>query len=92
MATIIPMQTIRQSLAAIAKRAEEGEEFIVIRNSLPSFKIVPVETVKREYSTEMPVKTLRDITRRIDAVQKDETIQPEMVDKIIHELHGIRGA
>jgi antitoxin (DNA-binding transcriptional repressor) of toxin-antitoxin stability system len=90
MATIIPMQTIRQSLATIAKRAEEGEEFIVIRNSRPSFKIVPVEGGKKEYSSEVPVQTLRDITREIDAVDKDKKLSEDEIDRMIHELHGIR--
>jgi len=38
---IISMQDMRLRLAEIAKRAESGEDFIVIRNSRPSFRIVP---------------------------------------------------
>ena len=90
MATVIPMQAIRQSLAAIAKRAEEGEEFLVIRNSHPSFKIVPVAAGMKEYSSEMPVQTLRDITRRIDAVEKAGEISSDKIERIIDELHGGR--
>ncbi|NQU39891.1 MAG: hypothetical protein HQ523_08070 [Lentisphaerae bacterium] len=41
--TIISVQDIRTSLAGIAQRAEDGESFLVIRNSKPAFRIVPVE-------------------------------------------------
>ncbi|MDP6630302.1 MAG: hypothetical protein QGH29_04935 [Kiritimatiellia bacterium] len=37
------MQDIRTSLASIAKRAEAGETFMVIRNSKPAFMIAPVD-------------------------------------------------
>ena len=43
MNTIISVQDIRTSLAALAQRAENGESFTVIRNSKPAFMITPVE-------------------------------------------------
>jgi antitoxin (DNA-binding transcriptional repressor) of toxin-antitoxin stability system len=50
MDAIISVQDIRTSLASIAKRAEAGETFMVIRNSKPAFMIAPVEptTIVRE--------------------------------------------
>jgi len=41
MSTVIAMQNIRTSLASIARRAEAGEQFLVVRNSRPSFYILP---------------------------------------------------
>ena len=43
MPTIIAMQDIRTSLAAISRRVATGESFIVVRNSRPAFRIEPVE-------------------------------------------------
>ncbi len=42
-AQIISMQDIRTRLASVADRAEEGTEFIVVRNSRPAFRIVPIQ-------------------------------------------------
>ena len=43
MRTVISVQDIRTSLASIARKAESGETFMVIRNSKPAFMITPVE-------------------------------------------------
>ena len=43
MNSIIAMQDIRTGLASIARRAEAGESFVVVRNSRPAFKIMPME-------------------------------------------------
>jgi len=88
MSTIIPMQTIRESLAMIARRAEQGEEFVVIRNSRPSFRIVPIEKNDTQYTADIPVRTLRDMTAAIDAAASSDDISEDEVDRIIHEIHG----
>lgn len=38
---MISMQDIRTNLASIARRAEEGEEFVVLKHSKPAFRILP---------------------------------------------------
>jgi prevent-host-death family protein len=42
MDSIISVQDIRTSLGEITSRAEAGETFVVVRNSKPAFRIVPV--------------------------------------------------
>ncbi len=55
MDTIISMKDIRLTLATIAKRAEAGERFTVVRDSKPSFRIEPLgkDVSGGGYRTEM---------------------------------------
>ena len=85
--TIIAMQDIRESLASIADRVEKGETFVVVRNSKPVFRIMPM--VETAYDQPKPVNKpmlLREIAGRFDAA--GETLSEAEVDKIIHEVHG----
>lgn len=84
--TIIAMQDIRESLASIADRVEKGETFVVVRNSKPVFRIMPMaETAYDQPKAGKQPMLLREITGRFDAV--GETFSEAEVDKIIHEVH-----
>ena len=83
MSTIIAMQDIRTSIAAIARRAEKGEEFIVVRNSRPSFRIVPLD---RDQKSRAPALSLKEMTDRIDRPGGVTEITPEEIDAIIAEV------
>ena len=83
--TIIAMQDIRESLASIADRVEKGEEFVVVRNSKPVFRILPVEVAYDKPSTGQPPMLLREMTARFDA--SGDSLSEVEVDRIIHEVH-----
>lgn len=84
--TIIAMQDIRESLASIADRVEKGESFVVVRNSKPVFRILPVvETAYDQPRPEREPMILREMTERFDAA--GESISEAEVDRIIHEVH-----
>ena len=82
--TLIAMQDIRQSLAEIAKRAEHGGEFVVVRNSKPSFRIVPYARRRRRAAP-----SLEEITARFDASGIGRKITPRSLDQIIHEVERV---
>jgi prevent-host-death family protein len=84
--TIIAMQDIRDSLASIADRVEKGESFVVVRNSKPVFRILPIE--KAAYDAPRAPKEpliLREMTERFDAA--GASVSEDDVDRIIHEIH-----
>ena len=84
--TIIAMQDIRESLASIADRVEKGESFVVVRNSRPVFRILPVEEVAYDKPrTGQPPMLLREMTARFDA--SGDALSEVEVDRIIHEVH-----
>jgi antitoxin (DNA-binding transcriptional repressor) of toxin-antitoxin stability system len=96
MDTLIAMQDIRNSLAAIADRAENGESFIVVRNSRPAFRISPLsgtETPEREQQVRLSPGGLSGrpmvskVRERFAAypVTKDE-LAPDELDAIIREV------
>lgn len=41
--TIIGLKELRQNATDIAKRAEQGEVFVVVKRSKPIFKLSPIE-------------------------------------------------
>ncbi len=84
MSTVIAMQNIRTSLASIARRAEAGEQFLVVRNSRPSFYILPANVNEGKKSN----ISLNDITGKIDKSKASKSISRNLVDEIIHEIHG----
>lgn len=88
MDAIISMQDIRTTLGTIAKRAENGESFTVIKNSKPAFRIVPVKRDVYTQTSNRPPLTLREIRARFDAspVSPGE-LSPDELDDIIHEVH-----
>ena len=89
MSRIISVQDIRQSLAAIANRAQAGETFVVVRNSKPVFKIVP--PYEEETSVRNNVFSLAEITGRLDAVESSYDLAASDLDAIIHESHSDYG-
>ena len=81
-----PRSGVRESLASIADRVEKGESFVVVRNSKPVFRILPV--VETAYDQPRPGREpmiLREMTERFDAA--GESISEAEVDRIIHEVH-----
>lgn len=90
MSKIISMQDMRTSLASIARQAEQGETFVVVRNSKPVFRIDPIDTHPshergRESGRNM---TLREIHERFDAQPvRDDELTAKDLDRIIHEVH-----
>jgi len=90
MDTLIAMQDIRSGLASIADRAASGESFIVVRNSRPSFRIMPLDQ-----SVPAPgIKTkLREVRERLAdyTVLKDE-LSPRDLDAIIRDVRKRRKA
>lgn len=79
MTNLIAMQDMRRSIAAIARRAEQGEEFIVIRNSRPSFRIVPYA----DAGAAPPAVQLRDLTHRIDRRRAAVDVTRQDVERAI---------
>jgi antitoxin (DNA-binding transcriptional repressor) of toxin-antitoxin stability system len=87
MDTIISVQDIRTSLASIAKRAESGETFVVIRNSKPAFTIAPVTSPEGVKESGVAYTTKND--RR-----KDEVVLPvvEVVGSPLRQDPSLKGA
>ena len=81
------MQDLRRSIAAIARRAEQGEEFVVIRNSRPSFRIIPYHA---PCAATPPALSLKDITTRIDSTHAAANVSARVVDQIIHHARKRR--
>lgn len=68
--TIVSMEDMRTSLAAIANRAAQGERFIVVRKSKPVFEIVPVATESSPLDAPPPARDwLQDFFALADRVQ-----------------------
>ncbi|MBN2301399.1 MAG: hypothetical protein JXN60_02655 [Lentisphaerae bacterium] len=89
MIRIISMQDIRVSLATIANQVQEGDTFVVVRNSKPVFKIIqPDEPALPRAKT---VPSLKEITKKLDAAKKGYDLSPSDLDMIIHEAHGEYG-
>ena len=84
MNTVIAMQNIRTSLASIARRAEAGEHFLVVKNSKPSFYIIPATS---KISKKHKPDTLESITRKIDESMIADNFSSKLIDEIIHEIH-----
>jgi antitoxin (DNA-binding transcriptional repressor) of toxin-antitoxin stability system len=82
MSNLIAMQDMRRSIAAIARRAEQGEEFIVIRNSRPSFRIVPYA----DAGAAPPAVRLRDLTHRIDRCRAAADVTHQDVERVIRAV------
>lgn len=73
---IISMKDIRLTLAAIARRAEAGERFVVVRDSKPVFRIEPLTGV------------VSDKVRDPGASNwPSEAVEMEMPEKIRKKLH-----
>ena len=87
--TIVSMKDIRLSLAAIARRVEAGERFIVVRDSKPVFQIEPLTDTKQGPKREM---TFREFTEKVDRVRDSAGAEwtPEAVEEVIQEMYHER--
>lgn len=89
MEKIISMKDIRLSLAAIAKRAEAGERFIVVRDSKPVFRIEPCSAESSGLAKKI---SFSEFTEKVDRVREPGGTEwtPEAVEKIIKEMYHER--
>ena len=88
--TIISMKDIRLSIAMIARRAEAGERFIVVRDSRPVFQIEPLGTAGVSYQE--PKMSFEEFTKKIDSVRDphEPPWTPEAVEEVIQEMYRER--
>ncbi len=88
MDTLIAMQDIRSGLAAIANRVASGESFIVVRNSRPAFRIMPLD---QPASAPGVNRKLREVREQLAdyPVRKDE-LSPHDLDAIICDVRKRR--
>lgn len=84
--TIVSMKDIRLSLAAIARRVEAGECFIVVRDSKPVFQIEPLPGAG---SSPQRGLSFGDFTQKVDRVRDsgETTWTPDAVEKVIQEMY-----
>lgn len=88
MSTIISVQDIRTSLAAISERAENGESFTVIKNSKPAFRIEPIDQALYKQSLEgRKPMTVHEIRERFNAAGGGKMITTSELEEIIEEVH-----
>lgn len=88
MDTLIAMQDIRSGLASIADRAASGESFIVVRNSRPAFRIIPLDQSVSDPGINTKLREVRE--RLADyPVRKDE-LSPRDLDAIIRDVRKRR--
>ncbi len=87
MENLISMQDIRTSLKAVADRAEKGETFIVVRNSRPAFRIVPLEGKTVYPVARETALAVHEMQERFWNSNQDDMITEKELDRIIHEVH-----
>ena len=86
MDTIVAMRDIRQSLAAIADRAEKGETFVVIRKSRPVFRIEPATGIYGS-PARTALATVREVRERFATAHVSRAeLSPDDLDRIIREV------
>ena len=87
--TIVSMKDIRLSLAAIARRVEAGERFVVVRDSKPVFQIEPLSGSGSNAQRGM---SFADFTKKVDSVREPGGTEwtPEAVEKVIQEMYRER--
>jgi len=83
------MQDIRVSLADIADGAEGGEDFIVIRNSKPAFRIVPMGAERKSayVMKKGPPMTVRELRAKFQVSGASRMLTEDELDALIHEAH-----
>ena len=88
---IISMKDVRLSLAAIARRAEAGERFIVVRDSKPVFRIEPCASESSGLERKM---TFTEFKTKVESVREPDgdAWTPEVVEKEILKMYHDRGA
>ena len=84
--TIVSMKDMRLSLAAIARRVEAGECFIVVRDSKPVFQIEPLSGSGYKAHRGM---SFDDFTQKIDRVRDAGETEwtPAAVEQVIQEMY-----
>lgn len=101
MDTIISVQDIRVSLGDIARRAESGESFTVVRNSKPSFRIVPagvstaqVREAPQTYSARKPktAPSLTEIRNALTGPAGKGALSAKEIEELIAEVRRKPGA
>jgi antitoxin (DNA-binding transcriptional repressor) of toxin-antitoxin stability system len=71
---MIGIRELHAQMARVSQSALEGQEFIVIRNSKPVFKIVPYKTAKSKAYSLKDVLNLKkktgnpDLSKQMDAL------------------------
>lgn len=86
--SVVAVQDLRTSLAAITNRAAKGESFLVMRNSRPVFRIVPAqETNTYPPATFRKPAALGELRARYKASGLSGAIQPKDVEDIIRSVH-----
>ncbi len=91
MSSIISVQDIRTSLASIAKRAEQGESFTVVKNSKPAFRIEPIQQAEYRRQPEKKI-SVREMQERFKSSGASDMMTPEDLDQIIDEVHSEKNA
>ena len=88
---IISMKDVRLSLVAIARRAEAGERFIVVRDSKPVFRIEPCSSESSGMERKM---TFTEFKAKMGSVREPDgdAWTPEAVEKEIRKMYHDRGA
>ena len=86
---IISMKDIRLSLATIAKRAEAGERFVVVRDSKPVFRIEPCSADASQMDKKI---SFSEFTAKVDRVREPDGMEwtPAAVEKVIQEMYHER--
>lgn len=101
MQKIIAMKDIRNELSDIARRAEAGEEFIVMRSSKPVFRIVPMGqygrigepqasygAMEKDRRRTDPVPTLKDLQDRFQQSGASKDVTPRDLARIIARVRA----
>lgn len=88
MDTIVAVQDLRTSLAAITERATRGETFLVMRNSRPAFRIVPAEQTAEVAATpRKPAMKLGELRARYQAGGLSKALGPADLEAMIRDVH-----
>lgn len=48
MSQVVPIKTFRKNLSHFADLVDQGDTIIVIRRSIPVFKVIPVKTIEAD--------------------------------------------
>ena len=80
---IIGIKELIKNLKTIYREVDRGNEFIVVKNSKPAFRIIPVD--KKEKSREKVDNT--DLVKKLEKIQfsGNENLS-QNIDKIIYNL------
>lgn len=78
--TIIGVKQLYSSLKDISERVQGGEEFLVVKNSVPVFKIIPLQVHKtRKKKRGMFLEEFQDLQ-----FHTDEPDLSKKIDKLLY--------